>query len=69
MIPSLIFLSLVIITTLHYTVSAARISYIYHDPSAMYLIVIYFTRAVAWTLGGAISLINTALTGGEDKKT
>jgi len=63
-IPWSIFLALVIVTTLHYTVSAARISYIYHDPSAMYLIVIYFTRAVAWTLGGAISLIHTALTGG-----
>ena len=67
LIPSLIFLSLVIITTLHYTYSAARISYIFHDPSAMFLIVIYFTRAVAWTLGGGTSLIHTALTGGEDK--
>ncbi|UCC58942.1 MAG: glycosyltransferase [Candidatus Bathyarchaeum sp.] len=68
LIPSLIFLSIVIITTLHYTFSAARISYIFHDPSAMYLIVIYFIRAVAWTLGGATSLIHTALTGGEEKK-
>jgi len=68
LIPSLIFLSLVTITTLHYTVSAARISYIFHDPTAMYLIVIYFTRAVAWTLGGATSLIHTALTGGEKRK-
>jgi len=68
LIPSLIFLSLVLITTLHYIFSAARISYIFHDPSAMYLIVIYFTRAVAWTLGGAASLIHTALTGGEDEK-
>ena len=67
-IPSLIFLALVLITTLHYTFSAARISYIFHDPSAMYLIVIYFTRAFAWTLGGATSLIRTALTGGEEKK-
>jgi cellulose synthase/poly-beta-1,6-N-acetylglucosamine synthase-like glycosyltransferase len=68
LIPSLIFLSLVLITTLHYIFSAARISYIFRDPSAMYLIVIYFTRAVAWTLGGATSLIHTTLTGGEDKK-
>jgi glycosyltransferase involved in cell wall biosynthesis len=66
-IPWSIFLALVIVTTLQYTVSAARISYIYHDPSAMYLIVIYFTRAVAWTLGGATSLIHTALTGGGNK--
>lgn len=68
LIPSLIFLSLVIITILHYTFSAARISYIFHDLSGMFLIVIYFTRAVAWTLGGATSLIHTTLTGREDEK-
>jgi len=68
LIPSLIFLALVLVTTLHYIFSAARISIIFHDPSAMYLIIIYFTRAVAWTLGGAASLIHTALTGGEEKK-
>ena len=68
LIPSLIFLALVLITALQYIFSAARISIIFHDPSAMYLIVIYFTRAVAWTVGGAISLIHTALTGGEETK-
>jgi cellulose synthase/poly-beta-1,6-N-acetylglucosamine synthase-like glycosyltransferase len=67
-VPSLLFLSLAVITLLHYSFSAARISYIFHDSSAMYLIVIYFTRAIAWTLGGATSLIQTALKGGEDKK-
>jgi len=68
LIPSLIFLALVLVTTLHYIFSAARISIIFHDPTAMYLIIIYFTRAFAWTLGGAASLIHTALTGGEEKK-
>ncbi len=68
LIPSLIFLTLVTIIALHYIFSAAKISIIFHDPSAMYLIVIYFTRAFAWTLGGATSLIHTALTGGEKKK-
>jgi cellulose synthase/poly-beta-1,6-N-acetylglucosamine synthase-like glycosyltransferase len=68
LIPSLIFLCLVTVTLLHYTFSAAKISYIFHDASAMYLIVIYFTRAIAWTLGGAISLIQTAFTRGEDEK-
>ena len=68
LIPSLIFLALVLVTTLHYIFSAARISIIFHDPSAMYLIIIYFTRAFAWTLGGATSLIHTALTGGEKRK-
>ena len=67
-IPSAVFLAIVAITLLHYTVSAARISIIFHDPSAMYLIVIYFTRAVGWTLGGATSLIQTALTGADDKR-
>jgi cellulose synthase/poly-beta-1,6-N-acetylglucosamine synthase-like glycosyltransferase len=68
LIPSLILLALVLVTALQYVFSAAKISIIFHDPSAMYLIVIYFTRAFAWTLGGATSLIHTALTGGEEKK-
>ncbi len=68
LVPSIIFFSLTILTLLHYTISAVKISYIFHDVKAMYLIVIYFTRAVAWTLGGATSLIQTALKRGEDKK-
>ena len=68
-IPSSIFLAVVTITILHYIVSAIRISYIFRDPTAMYLIVIYFTRAVGWTLGGTTSLIHTLLKRGEDVKT
>jgi cellulose synthase/poly-beta-1,6-N-acetylglucosamine synthase-like glycosyltransferase len=67
-IPLSIFLAIVIITTLQYTFSAARISYIFHDASAMHLIVIYFTRAAAWTLGGATSLIKTTVTREEGEK-
>jgi cellulose synthase/poly-beta-1,6-N-acetylglucosamine synthase-like glycosyltransferase len=67
-IPLSIFLAIVIITTLQYTFSAARISYIFHDASAMYLIVIYFIRAAAWTLGGATSLIKTTVTREEGEK-
>jgi len=67
-IPSVIFLGIVAITLLHYTVSAAKISYIYRDPAAMYLVIIYFVRAFAWTWGGATSLIQTVLTRGDDKK-
>jgi len=64
-----IFLSLTIITTLHYTFSAARISYAFHDLSSMFLIVIYFIRAVAWTLGGATSFVRSVLTrGGYEKR-
>jgi hypothetical protein len=62
LVPSLTFLSIAIVTTTIYTYSAAKIAYIFHDPSAMYLIVIYFTRAIAWTLGGTTSIIRTALT-------
>ena len=67
LIPSLIFLSIVIVTAIHYTISAVKISYIFHDASAMYLIVIYFTRAIAWTIGGATSLIQTALKREDEK--
>jgi len=68
LIPLFFFLSVVLLTTLHYIISATKISYIFHDPSAMYLVVIYFTRAVAWTLGGAISLIQTIIIGAENKR-
>jgi cellulose synthase/poly-beta-1,6-N-acetylglucosamine synthase-like glycosyltransferase len=68
LVPSMTFLALFLVTTLHYVFSAVRISIIFHDLSAMYLIVIYFTRAIAWTLGGTTSLISTALAGGEKKK-
>jgi cellulose synthase/poly-beta-1,6-N-acetylglucosamine synthase-like glycosyltransferase len=59
-----IFLSLALLTTLHYTFSAARIARAFRDPSAMFLIVIYFIRAVAWTLGGATSFLRSILTRG-----
>ena len=69
LVPSLLFLSIVLLTTLQYIVSAAKISIIYNDASAMYLVVLYFTRALGWTLGGATSLISTALSGGGNKET
>ena len=68
LIPSLAFLAIVTVTVLHYVVSAARISVSFSDASAMYLVIIYFTRAIAWTVGGATSLIQTLLTGGEGKQ-
>ena len=60
-IPTAIFLSLIAIIMLQYTISAVRISYMFNDPSAIYLIIIYLVRAIAWTLGGTTSLIQTAL--------
>jgi glycosyltransferase involved in cell wall biosynthesis len=67
-ISSAIFLVIVILMLLQYTFSALKISYIFHDMAAMYLVVIYFTRALAWTLGGTTSLIQTALSRAEDEK-
>lgn len=67
-IPVFALLTLVGVTLLQYVVSAVRISLIYKDGSAMYLVVIYFVRALGWTLGAVTSLIQTAVTGGEDKK-
>jgi cellulose synthase/poly-beta-1,6-N-acetylglucosamine synthase-like glycosyltransferase len=66
-IPSFVFLAIVAVTLLQYVVSATNISIIYKDWSAMYLIIIYFVRALGWTLGAITSLIQTAITRREDK--
>lgn len=55
----LIFLSIAFLMTLQYTLSAARISLIFHDSSSMFLVVLYFTRALAWTLGGTTSFLGS----------
>jgi hypothetical protein len=55
----LIFLALALLVTLQYTYSAAKISLVSHDASAMFLIVLYFTRAFAWTLGGTTSFVGS----------
>jgi cellulose synthase/poly-beta-1,6-N-acetylglucosamine synthase-like glycosyltransferase len=62
-----IFLATAITATLIYALSAVKISRAFHDLSAMFLIVIYFTRAIAWTLGGATSFVRNALSRGEYK--
>ncbi|MGB9959970.1 MAG: glycosyltransferase [Candidatus Bathyarchaeales archaeon] len=46
-----------------YITSAIRLSYRYKDASAMLLVAVYFVRAVAWTLGGAISVIKSLKAG------
>lgn len=61
-IPSLMFLALLAATTLNYTLAAANIAHFFHDPSALFIVAIYFTRATAWTIGGATSFIRTSLT-------
>ncbi len=62
-VPTLILFLLTLTVTLQYVVSAVRISVLFHDLSAMYLIIIYFTRAFAWTLGGVTSFVQSSLTG------
>ena len=57
-----IFLSLAFLITFQYMLSAAKISLIFHDLSAMFLFVLYFTRAFAWTLGGVISFAGSIST-------
>lgn len=46
-----------------YTVSAIKLSHMYKDAGAMLLVVIYFVRAVAWTLGGAVSVAEILMAG------
>lgn len=67
-VPCLILIAIVITVLLNYTVSAVKISHTYNDSAAMFLVIIYFIRAFAWTLGGTTSLIHTALSTGKDKK-
>jgi cellulose synthase/poly-beta-1,6-N-acetylglucosamine synthase-like glycosyltransferase len=62
-VPTLVLFLLTFMVTLQYVVSAVRISILFHDLSAMYLIIIYFTRAFAWTLGGVTSFVQSSLTG------
>ncbi|MEM2953533.1 MAG: glycosyltransferase [Candidatus Bathyarchaeia archaeon] len=48
--------SILVFLLIFYLVSAVKISYMYRDASAMLLVAVYFVRAVAWTLGGIISI-------------
>jgi cellulose synthase/poly-beta-1,6-N-acetylglucosamine synthase-like glycosyltransferase len=57
-------LSIAFLITLQYMLSAAKISLIFHDLSAMFLIVLYLTRAFAWTLGGVTSFVDSVFTRG-----
>ena len=48
-------------TIIQYTFSAIKLSFRYHDPTALALVVIYISRAVAWTLGAITTGIVTIL--------
>lgn len=62
-----VFISLAIFITLQYVYSSVRISLMFHDFSAMFLIVLYFVRAIAWTLGGTTSFVSSLFTRGGAK--
>jgi len=47
-----------------YFASAFRLSYIYKDAGAMLLVVVYFVRAIAWTIGGVIFAFKILRAGG-----
>jgi cellulose synthase/poly-beta-1,6-N-acetylglucosamine synthase-like glycosyltransferase len=57
-------LSIAFLITFQYMLSAAKISLLFHDLSAMFLIVLYLTRAFAWTLGGVTSFVGSVFTRG-----
>lgn len=41
----------------YYVIYAMRISLYFRDPAAMLLVIVYFVRAMAWTLGGTITVL------------
>ena len=51
---ALIFASLLIF----YIISACKLAYLYRDVDALCLVAVYFVRAIAWTIGGVITIIN-----------
>jgi len=51
---ALIFASLL----LFYIISAVKLAYLYKDADALCLVPVYIVRAIAWTMGGAITIIN-----------
>jgi len=49
---------------LYYVVYSVKISAFFNDYTAMLLVVIYFIRATAWTLGGIVAVIKALKPGG-----
>jgi cellulose synthase/poly-beta-1,6-N-acetylglucosamine synthase-like glycosyltransferase len=56
-----VFLSLGAIMLGYYAFSAGRVARKYDDASALFLVIIYFTRTVAWTLGALGSMLHSFL--------
>lgn len=64
-----LFFSLMVVILGYYALSAARIALKYADASALFLIVIYFVRTVAWTFGALGSMMDSFLAKVGIKKT
>jgi cellulose synthase/poly-beta-1,6-N-acetylglucosamine synthase-like glycosyltransferase len=47
----------------YYIICAVKISAFFKDFTAMLLIIVYFVRAAAWTLGGAVTVFDTLRNG------
>jgi cellulose synthase/poly-beta-1,6-N-acetylglucosamine synthase-like glycosyltransferase len=45
----------------YFVISAAKLSAKFKDKTAMHLVVLYFVRVIAWSVGAAKTTINTAL--------
>jgi len=57
----ILFLSLAAIMLGYYAFSAGRIALRYDDASALFLVIIYFNRTIAWTLGALSSMLHSFL--------
>ena len=62
---SLLYVSVFILAFLiaYYIFCAVKISAFFKDFTAMLLVIVYFVRAVAWTLGGAVTVFDTLRSG------
>jgi|YelNatPaOPRAMG01_1025707.scaffolds.fasta_scaffold01202_20 cellulose synthase/poly-beta-1,6-N-acetylglucosamine synthase-like glycosyltransferase len=62
---SLLYVSVFILAFLiaYYIFCAVKISAFFKDFTAMLLVIVYFVRAVAWTLGGAVTVFDTLRNG------
>jgi cellulose synthase/poly-beta-1,6-N-acetylglucosamine synthase-like glycosyltransferase len=56
-----LFLSLMAVMVGYYIFSAARIAFKYDDASALFMVVIYFIRTFAWTIGALSSMLHSFL--------
>ncbi|MEM0313743.1 MAG: glycosyltransferase [Candidatus Bathyarchaeia archaeon] len=49
--------SILLILIIAYTVTAAKLAWLYRDKSALFLTAVYLVRAIAWTAGASIAVL------------